>query len=248
MKHVFYSLLSFTLLFSNGARSEEALSPFAVDVTTHVLLHELGHAIFREFDVPVLTNEEAMADTFATFYATQYMRERAPQVIVSRAKSWIFEDSEVNPVNYDHKGEHQLDIRRAYQALCLFYGADPAEFGHAITFAGFSEGDLADCSDTAPDQFEAWDTVISNLPKADQGVSGMVRVIYGEGPMKDTFIAAGVMEEIAQIARQFAWPDAPITLHFDHCSRGASWSRSKRRILLCDGYVERFVKQGELIQ
>lgn len=76
----------------------------------------------------------------------------------------------------------------------------------------------------------------------------MVRVIYGEGPMKETFVAAGVMEMVAQIAREFAWPNTPITLHFDHCSRGASWSRSKRRILLCDEYVERFVKQGKLIQ
>lgn len=247
MIRLFINILTLTLILSKGASAEQNISAFAKDVTTHVLLHELGHAIFRDFGVPILSNEEAMADGFATFFVTQYKRDLAPDIIVARAKSWIYEDAEVDPADYDHKGEHQLDIRRAYQALCLFYGADPAEFSKYIAFADFSERDLADCSDTAPDQFEAWSTVIDALPRQSLDEEQLVQVIYGEGPMKDAFIASGVMEEIADIARGFAWPNGVITLHFDHCSRGASWSRSKRRILLCDAYVARFIAQGQAI-
>lgn len=241
------SFLVLTLMLPKGADANEDITPFARNVVTHVLLHELGHAFFREFDVPILSNEEAMADGFATFFTTRYLRDTAPDIIVSRAKSWIYEDSEVDPADYDHKGEHQLDIRRAYQTLCLFYGADPAEFADHVAFAEFSQRDLADCSDTAPDQFSAWTSVLESLPRATSGNGDLVQVIYGEGPMKDAFIASGVMEEVADLARGFAWPNGPITLHFDNCSGGASWSRSKKRVLLCDTYVARFIAQGQAI-
>ena len=236
-----------TLLLPKDASAEDDIPPFARHVVTHVLMHELGHAVFREFNVPILSNEEALADGFATFFVTQYLRDSAPDIIVSRARSWIYEDSEVDPAAYDHKGEHQLDIRRAYQTLCLFYGADPAEFTGYVAFAEFSERDLADCSDTAPDQFAAWTAVLEDLPRRSAGTDDPVRVIYGEGPMKDAFIASGILEQVADLARDFDWPNGPITLHFDSCDGGASWSRSKKRILLCDSYVARFIAQGKAI-
>jgi hypothetical protein len=34
------------------------VSVFAADVTLHVVLHELGHAVIRKFDLMVLGNEE----------------------------------------------------------------------------------------------------------------------------------------------------------------------------------------------
>ena len=54
---------------------ERVISPFAAQVLQHVLYHELGHALIREFDLPVLANEEAMADSFATLWVTQELRD-----------------------------------------------------------------------------------------------------------------------------------------------------------------------------
>jgi len=48
--------------------SDEKVSQFAEDVLFHVVMHEMGHALVREFDLPVLGNEETLADTFATHY------------------------------------------------------------------------------------------------------------------------------------------------------------------------------------
>ena len=145
--------LSATCLGSNTVQAEEnSVSSFGVNVATHVLYHELAHALIREFHLPVLANEEAMADTFSTVAVTLWHRDSAPSIIHDRVRSWLFEDSQVLPENYDFKGEHLLDIRRAYQAGCLFYGLDPAEFTDHVAFLEFSKHDLAECSDTAPDQ------------------------------------------------------------------------------------------------
>lgn len=247
LKTIKSGLVGLSIFFPMTANAGEPITEFAQNVVTHVMLHELAHGLFREFDLPILANEEVMADTFATYFVTQHLRDDAPNIIVARAKSWIFEDSQVPLEEYNHKTEHPLDIRRAYQTLCLFYGADPTEFSSYVAFAGFSPDDLTDCSDTAPDQIAAWDDVVNTLQNDTPVGSGFVEVIYGEGPMKTDFMATGVMDAIADIARSFPWPQGTITLQFDHCDAGASWSRSDRKVLLCDDYVTRFIQQGKAI-
>lgn len=232
-----------SLLILGASAEADQIGPFAQNVTRHVLLHELGHAIFRQFDVPILANEENMAYSFATFMVTTQMRDQAADIIIDRARSWLYEDSGVDPATYDHRGEHELDIRRAYTSLCLFYGYDPAEFADVVAFAAFSERDLADCSDLAPAQEAGWTRTLTPL----LGEGAAVTVIYGKGPMTDAVQATGLMEDIADIARAFDWPEPGLTLHFDHCDSGASWSRSSQTILLCDDYVARFVRQAEAL-
>ena len=68
---------------------ETELTRFAENVTLHVVLHELGHGLIREFDLPILGNEETMADAFATFYLTHYMPERAKAIIEARTRSLL---------------------------------------------------------------------------------------------------------------------------------------------------------------
>lgn len=229
-----------------ASQDSPEISPFAANVTRHVLLHELGHAVMREFKLPILTNEESMADSFATILLTQMRRDDALEIATARIKSWMIEDKEVSPEDYDMKGEHDLDIRRAYQTACLLYGSDPAEWGDDLAWIEFSERDAADCSDAAPDQIDAWIKVLNPHFLDDGRQSDTVEVIFGDGPMKAPMQASGLMDEIAEIARNFDWPN-PITFHFDHCDSGASWSRSKRRILLCDAYVQRFISQGKIL-
>ena len=76
----------------------------------------------------------------------------------------------------------------------------------------------------------------------DDARSAKVEVIYGEGPWADAMRASGVMEGFADQVARFDWP-LKITLNFDHCDRGAFWSRSSRIIMLCDDYVARFEAQ-----
>ncbi len=228
------------------ANDEEGLSEFSKNVTFHVLFHELAHALIQEFKLPVLANEEAMADTFSTTWITKTMQDQASDIMMARVRSWIYEDAEVSPDDYDFKGEHLLDIRRAYQAACLFYGLDPAEFEGTVRWLKFSENDLADCSDTAPDQEESWFDLLESYRLSQDNLSPNVELIYGEGPMKEIVKGSGMLNDFAAQARLFDWP-AKITIHFDHCDLGASWSRIEKRILICDDYVQRFIRQGENI-
>ena len=140
---------------ATAACASESSLGFAVNVSRHVLLHEVGHALIREFDLPKLANEEDMADTFATLFILQAMRDDARAILKDRARSWLYEGAQVSPEDYDLEGEHELDTRRAFRTICLLYGADPAAFSDVLDWIGLSEDDADDCSDFTPDMIEA---------------------------------------------------------------------------------------------
>ena len=59
------SLFLLLLLSGIPALADTEISPFAKNVVRHVLMHELAHALIREFDLPVLGNEENIADSLS---------------------------------------------------------------------------------------------------------------------------------------------------------------------------------------
>src|SRR4029079_13228953 len=113
---------------------------FAKDVTLHVILHELGHALIREFDIPVLANEETTADAFATYYLTTYVPDRAVDVLTARTKSLMIEAAQTPEV--DWTGEHDDDARRAFQIAALAIAADPQKYKDVAAIVGMSEQDM----------------------------------------------------------------------------------------------------------
>lgn len=226
------------LLCALGApAAADGLPPHALDVARHVLLHELGHALIREFDVPLTGNEEVAADAFATLALPRIHDEAAARIVTAYAAQQARDH--VDRGIGDPWSEHPPDLRRAYRAVCLLYGADPARFGGVADWAGLDEGTRDECSDTAPDQQAGWERALAPHMRADGDPSPNVEVIHGEGPMMAEMVAAGLMEEVGDVARAFDWSE-PVVLHFDHCDGTASWSRTERRVLLCDDYVERF--------
>lgn len=230
-----------------AAAEERALPDFAANVTRHVLFHEMGHAVFREFATPVLANEETLADAFATAMILQHRRDDALAILTARVRSWLYEDTEVAPAERDFRSEHDLDIRRAYQTACLLYGADPAEWADDLAWVGFSDGQLADCSDTAPDQIAGWTKVLTPLQRPTDSPSDKITVSYDAAPLTAAVQASRVMDDAAAFARRFDWPE-PVRLHFARCDGGASWSRRTRTIRLCDSYVARFIEQGSVLR
>ncbi|MFQ6554138.1 DUF4344 domain-containing metallopeptidase [Aestuariibius insulae] len=230
-------------LAASPAAAETEPGDFARNVTTHVLIHELAHALIREFDLPVLGNEEIIADAFATLYIAQVMPDRAKAIVTDRARSWIIEAAEF-PGTPDLKGEHPPDARRAYRAVCLLYGFDPESYGDLPSWAGLSDNDAADCADAAPEIARSWRRLLTPLMAPDEFETREFRIEYGDSDLTDMVRESGLMEEIGGEISRFDW-HSQITLFFDGCDGGAGWSRSRRTIRLCDSYLQRFIDQEE---
>jgi hypothetical protein len=254
------SLLSVGLGLSARASTQEALarvgaapaetrqsapvSPFAKNVTVHVVLHEMGHALVREFDLPVLANEETTADAFATYYLTTYMPNRAVDVLTARVTSLMIEASEETKIEWS--GEHDHDARRAHQIAALAIASDPVKYKPVAAVVKMSEDDIKKARDYGAEIHRSWRRVLRPLLMPDGVASSEARVVYdAKNPFLNELCGppGGLASEIEAALKRIDW-HSQVTVSFVDGDGGAAWSRSSRTITVNSKYVRRFIEQG----
>lgn len=105
-----------------------------------VTFHEVGHAIFDIFDVPIFGHPEDAADNFATYILLQFGRGQARRLIGGAAWAWraYLGDYKRNPVVRKRiaafADNHGLPEERFYNLLCLAFGADPVQFADVDSY------------------------------------------------------------------------------------------------------------------
>ncbi|MGV3663958.1 MAG: DUF4344 domain-containing metallopeptidase [Prosthecobacter sp.] len=227
----------------------ETLSPvpvsaFAADVTLHVVLHELGHAVIREFDLMVLGNEETMADAFATHLLTEHFPEQAARVISARVTSLMIEANEVPRDQWPVRGEHDNDARRAYQIAALATAADKEKYAGVAEIVGMAKRDIDKACDYGADIHRAWRRTLAPLMMPAGKVSDAFGFHAAES--MDEFLHTGnpsLASTIQSVLQRIDW-HSTVTVEFVRNSGGAAWSRSKRTVTVNSSYVERFIAQG----
>lgn len=230
---------------SPESATAQPVSPFARNVTLHVILHELGHALIREFDLPILGNEETMADAFATHYLTQHLPERAPAVLHARVASLMHEAGEVPRAEWPVRGEHNSDARRAYQIAALAVAADRSKYAAVAKAAQMPANDLRRSADYGAEIHRSWRRILQPLWMPSGALSNEARVRHDEnGPISSELGSGPLADEVRAAIRRFDW-HSQVTVRFVEGDGGAGWSRSKRTITVHSGYVRRFIAQGE---
>jgi len=105
-----------------------------------VTLHEVGHATFDMFGVPIFGREEDAADNFATYIMLQFGEGQARRLIGGAAWAWrsYLGDYRRNPVVQTRlaafSSDHGQPQERFYNLLCLAFGANKVEFADAENF------------------------------------------------------------------------------------------------------------------
>ncbi len=224
------------------------VSPFAANVTLHVVLHELGHAVIREFDIMVLGNEETMADAFATHMLTEHYPDQALAAISARITSLMIEAGEVPRDQWTVRGEHDNDARRAYQIAALALAADRDKYASVAPLVGMAERDISRACDYGADIHRAWRRTLTPLfmPAGKRSSEARLRADHAT----TAFIEAGqpsLHSIIESALRRIDW-HSQVTIEFVGGSGGAAWSRSTRTIKVNGDYLRRFINQGNQAQ
>jgi hypothetical protein len=232
-----------------AAATGEPLSPvpisaFAADVSLHVVLHELGHAVIREFDLMVLGNEETMADAFATHMLTEHFPERAHAAITARVTSLMIEADEVPRDAWTVRGEHDNDARRAYQIAALAVAADRKKYASVATIVGMSEREISRAGDYGADIHRAWRRTLTPLmmPTGKRSTEARIRA----DDATQAFVEAGepsLLATIESAIKRIDW-HSQVTVDFVGGTGGAAWNRSDRTIKVNGEYLRRFIAQG----
>jgi len=98
-----------------------------------VIFHELGHAMFDIYEAPVLGREEDAADQMAGLILSRFGPDVAKRTfpgVVYLAKSMAEADGD-----WEHDrfaDDHGNWLQRAYNNLCMAYGADPTTFAYVV--------------------------------------------------------------------------------------------------------------------
>lgn len=235
MKRVWGAALLAALAMPTPAQAQE-ISRFTENNVIHIVAHEMGHAVIREFDLPILTFEEAMADDFATLLVMAEFPDRAPEILRDRMRSQLADGDE--PTIFS---EYLHDAQRAGRMACLAYGTEPEryivlaeEFGMNIA----EEGDA--CIDSAPEIARAWRRILAPLHLPDGAPVTEVGVQFdAQNPLVQRFRATGLGNDLGRMLARIDW-HSRITLIIAECDGGAMWRRNGRQIVVCSAYIQRF--------
>lgn len=124
-----------------------------------VVAHEVAHALFHLFEVPILGREEDAADQVAAYTLLQLGDEQARLAILATAVMYAAEARSEAPKLRDFAAVHGTSAQRLFNLLCLAYGSDPRKF------SGILEMDLLpkERADGCGDEYRQVDYALRKL-------------------------------------------------------------------------------------
>ena len=221
------------------ALDQDEIDDFVLNATWHTLLHETGHALIDQFQLPVIGQEEDAADAFATLEILAVEDDPAP-IIIDGALAFIVshemaEEAGEEPAYY---GEHDLDAQRGIRMICHAYGQDPDEFAEAAEMLDIPEDRLETCQADSELANDSWNALIEDaLLGADDKPSDVRLIIEDvEGYehlaklIRDTETGEALR---AHLSETYAWPET-LELVFDSCDEpNAYYDPETVRITAC---------------
>ena len=99
-----------------------------------VFLHETGHAVFSMLQMPVLGREEDVADQFSAYIMLRLSKDETRRMILGSAyhRAMQMPGPEATPSRDTFSDEHSTPAQRAYNVLCIAYGADKKLFADIV--------------------------------------------------------------------------------------------------------------------
>ncbi len=256
-------LLVFGVLFSffaaplsafaqeNKRTSPDALE-FALNNSIYVLYHEIAHLLISKLEIPILGREENAADNFATLMLMRADTEQTDNALIDSAMGWFLSSESDNQEYYsddDLYGEHNLDVQRAFQIVCLMVGGDAAVFSDIADEVGLDEERQKDCEADYEQASDSWDIVLKPyINKNPQELE--INIIYDRGY---GLVSAGKLlqknqffeNSVANILQKYTLPSLPNMRGKECHEANAYYDNWTGEILFCYELVDQFVSLFE---
>ncbi|WP_299611524.1 DUF4344 domain-containing metallopeptidase [uncultured Tateyamaria sp.] len=231
------ALSAFCLMICASPLAANEVPERVGDALLHVIAHEAGHAVLREFDLPILGPEEDIAEDFATAFVYLTLPDRAEAIVEARAAQHRADNAQ--PGRFS---EYRADAQRAGRMICLLYGFDPDRYTGLADRHAMGDEARDSCADMAPELLRSWRRTLAPLwidPDARVTEVGL-RV----DPDLEAVAVANrpLIETALSMLSRMDW-HSRITLDIAQCDGSAGWRRNGRTIFLCSAYVDRMTRQ-----
>jgi hypothetical protein len=236
--------------YSRGKTPEQVKDgvEFVTGNVLFVLAHEVGHALIREMELPVLGKEEDAADALATVVAVKMASSFADRVIINAARGWFLSDQrdKKDGVPNDYYDQHGMDLQRAYNIVCMLVGADRKKYESLANEVKLPEERQATCRDDWVNASWSWQQVLKPHMRKPDEPRTKIEVKYNP-PGADYAALAQIgqklqiLETIATwLSDDFKWK-VPVSVEMEICGEsGARWEWKTRRIIVCYEIIREF--------
>ena len=104
------------------------------------VLHEFAHALFDYLEPPILGREEDAADQVSAYIYLQLGKDEARRLIMGTVYAYLKEVEDTDaPTMEEFADEHSTPEQRAFNLMCIAYGANPRLFRDLPTLGGLPQ-------------------------------------------------------------------------------------------------------------
>jgi hypothetical protein len=131
---VCYELMEhFNQLYRSDGMKPEDADKKMFDAVNFAFLHEVGHALIYNYDLPVMGNEEDAADRCSAYINIEELGDNGVKNVLAAADAFHIESKQTSATKRDLSDEHLLQEQRFYNSLCMIYGSNSEKYEYFVT-------------------------------------------------------------------------------------------------------------------
>ena len=142
-------------------------------VMTGIFLHEFGHALIGELQIPSTGPEEDAVDIFSALRISSPSALEGPTADATKlnedmatyaALQWYYSgmlQAQSGGADVPWQDEHTADLKRFRNTFCVMYGGNPDLFAPIAQQVGMDERTLYRCEEEFTKQNRAWRTILA---------------------------------------------------------------------------------------
>lgn len=219
------------------------------------LLHEMGHLLIHELQLPVLGREEDAADQLGLvglfLLHDEHEREGFQQKLLDIADYWHLQSLHASQMDESIQAwdSHSLDEQRFYNIACLAYGSAPEQMEWVLTVTGLPYERAFYCDQEYQQVVHAVNWLTRHFTATDHAAHHKISVHYGEPPvqlmdgheLRERIRQSGILESVAERASTRFALHRPVQLQLASCGAADAWyNHLHAELTLCYELIEHY--------
>jgi len=140
----------------SDARAKERMNR----AITFIFLHELGHALIDQYDLPITANEEDAADRCSSYICIEELGDQGVQAVIAGAEFFAIQSKLTKKDRKTMADEHLLNEQRFFNALCMIYGSDPNKYRGIVQNGLLPKARAVRCPNEYSRMAKSWETLL----------------------------------------------------------------------------------------
>ena len=174
-------------------KEQDFVRDYVVGTSTFTLLHEVGHMLVDQYELPVLGREEDAVDLLAAIIMLESGTASMDKALAYSSHEWMISSRrEARPMKEQYAGVHSLSAQRAYSIACMMLGKDSEKFHSFARTIDYPERSIENCGNSYDGALKAWTELLA--PHVNEGDASRI-IILSEAAVSEESPEYGLVQK-----------------------------------------------------